>query len=111
MKVVQLVRVPCGISSGGVHRRRLNEADRGPFGDFFGCDVGPVLAAVPGKLNKAVVGSRPQDTFLFRRLGESEDNIIIFDAVLVLGDWPPGILLLGFVVASEVGADFLPTMA
>src|SRR5260370_6131215 len=45
-----------------------------------------------------------------RRFGEREDHVVVFDAVLILRDWPSGILLFRFVVACQVRTDFLPAM-
>ena len=89
----------------------LDQADRGPLGKAFGSDVGPGFAIVAGELDEAVVGADPDQALLLRRFRDGENQIVKLDAGLVLGDGAAGILLLGFVVAGEVGADGLPGMA
>ena len=68
------------------------------------------LAVVARELNQAVVGSCPDDAFFFGRFRDGKNQIVKFDAGLVFGDGPAGILLLGFIVAGQVRADGLPGM-
>src|SRR5580692_8584355 len=62
-------------------------------------------------MHQAVIGARPQNVFLLGRFSERKNDVIVFDGILILGDWATGILLLGFVVASQIRADFRPGVA
>src|SRR3954466_15852610 len=46
MKIVELVRVDRDVSGADVEWRWIDNADRGPLGDFLGRDVGPVFSTV-----------------------------------------------------------------
>src|SRR6266581_3938610 len=111
LKVIELVSVDGGVSSAGFERGRFDQADHGPFGKAFGSDVGPIFSIVARELDQAIVGADPEQTFLFRRFGDSENQVVKFDAGLVFGDGAAGILLLGFVVAGQVRTDGFPGMA
>src|SRR5712664_4146169 len=102
MKVVQLVGVHGNISGCGIKGRRFDQADHGPFGHLFRRNVRPILAAVAGDMDEAVVGSGPKHAILLGRFGQTEHDIVILDSVLIFRDGAAGILLLGLVIASEV---------
>src|SRR5207249_1082610 len=74
-------------------------------------DVGPGLAVILRDVHDAVVAARPQDTLLFRRLGEREHGAKDFHAGVVARDRAAGPLLLVLVVAGQVAADLLPALA
>ena len=59
-------------------------------------------------MHESIVGARPDQTLLQRRLGHGEDGVVIFRAGVVYGDGAAGGLLLALVVAREVARDGFP---
>src|SRR4029077_20881644 len=111
LEIVELVSVDGGIGSARFERRRLNQADHGPFRKTFGSDLAPGFSIVTRELNQAIVGADPDQTFLFRRLGNGKNQIVELNAGLIFCNGASGILLFRWVIASEVRADGFPGMA
>ena len=107
-KIVESMAVHCDIGCVRIIARWLNQTDRAPCGHFARSDIRPTTAAIAGELNKSVIGSDPNHSLANRRLCDGEDRVVIFNAGDVFGNRATGGLLLGFVVASEVGADGAP---
>ncbi len=61
-------------------------------------------------MHLSIVGARPDQALLFRRLGQRENHAGIFHADVV-GSEPSRNLLAAFVVACQVGTDDLPAIA
>src|SRR5690606_15754127 len=74
-------------------------------------DVLPVLAAVAGDVDQAIVGAGPDRALLDRRLSDGEDGRVGLGAGVVLGDRPARGNHRLRVGAGEVRADRLPAMA
>ncbi len=87
-----------------VHRAPLREV-----GKIFR-DVAPVFSPVACHLHLPVVGTRPDQPRLFRRLGQRENHARIFHADVV-GSEPSGNLLSALVIARQVRTDDLPAIA
>src|SRR6266850_3730548 len=105
MKVVQLMGVYGNVGGRGVKGRRLDQADHGPFGHLFRRNVRPILSAIARDMKKAIVASGPKHTILLGRFRQAEYHVVILDGVLIFRDGAAGILLLGFVITSEVRTD------
>src|SRR5262245_37737864 len=110
-EVVALVTRRGDVEAALLGRVRLNAVDLRPLGQVRRRDVLPGLAGVAGDVDQAVVGAAPEDALLVRRLQGAEDRAVNLDAGVVLGDRAAGRALLGLVVARQVGADRLPTLA
>ena len=111
LEVIELVTVDRDIRGVGVVTRRLDHAHRAPRRHLGRRHVGPAAAVVAGEVDQPVVGSDPDHSPRERRLGDGEDRVVVLDARDVLGDGTAGRLLLGFVVAGEIGADGRPAAA
>ena len=91
--------------------RRFHVADRAPrrqVGDVLR-DVRPGLAAVPRQLQQAVVRAGPDDSRLFWRFCNREDDAPVLDPDVV-GRQAAGALLPALVVQREVRTDLLPAL-
>ncbi len=109
---VNLVPVNGQVCRCCVVARGLDVVHRAPLGEvgkIFG-DVGPGFSGVASDLHLAVVGAGPDQARLFRRLGQRENHAAIFHTDIV-GREATRNLLAGFVIASKVGTDDLPTVA
>ncbi len=102
--VVEPVGVDHDVGGAGGEGRGLDRLDRRPLGQALRRDVRPGGAAVARKVDQAVVGADPERARVERRLGDREDGVVDLDAGVVAGDRPARPLLLGLVVAGEVGA-------
>ena len=109
--IVELMRVDGCIRGSGIKRRRLDQADQAPLRNSLWRHVRPVLAAIAGDVNQAIVGSRPEQILLHRRFCDREDRVVIFDRRVVLGQRSARRNLLALVVARQVRADRCPTLA
>src|SRR5438034_5716945 len=58
-QVIILVAINRKIGSSGIVRRGFDEADTAPLRQVFRSDVRPILSAIPGDLNEAIVSARP----------------------------------------------------
>jgi len=56
-------------------------------------------------LHPTIIRACPKNAFLHGRFRQTENHIVVFDGVLVFGQRAAGILLLGFIIAREVGTD------
>ncbi len=89
-------------------RRSFDDADQAPVSEFFGGDVGPVLAAVSGDMDESVVAPSPDEAFLEGRFSERENGVVVLDAGVVLCQRTARRFLLALVIARQVAADRSP---
>src|ERR1700722_441297 len=108
VEVIELVAIDGHVGSTRGVRRSFDDADEAPLAEFFGGDIGPVLSAIARYLQEPVVGAGPNQAFLDGRFGESEDDVVILDAGVVLRGRAARGLLLGFFVARQVAPNRSP---
>ena len=109
-EVVELVARRREVAA-AVHVRVAGDAvDLRPFRQALRRHVGPVRPAVAGHVHAAVVAAGPDGAAL-PALVDGEDRAVVLDAGVVLGDRPARRAHLALVVARQVGADRLPTLA
>src|SRR5207245_1844865 len=110
MHVIEPVRVDDNVSSAGVEARRFDHAYRSPlwYPTHRRGHILPVLAAIAGYVNQAVVAPNPDQILLRRRFGDDEDRVINFDAGVVAGDGTAGPFLFRLVVARQIRTDRFP---
>ena len=77
---------------------------------MFVGDICPCAATVPGDLKQPVVGARPDEPFLDRRLGDAEDRARVLDPDVVARQ-TAGKPHAAAVVQRQVRADHLPALA
>ena len=77
----------------------------------LGRHIVPALAAILRDVNQTVVAAGPDQVFLSGALDHREDGVVHLDAGIVFGDGPSRRLLLGFVIAREVGRNDAPAHA
>src|SRR5437899_5406233 len=100
------------VGGAGVEARGFDVVHRAPLGEVRKIlrDIGPAFSSVTCHLDLAVVGAGPEQARLFRRLSQRKNYSGIFHTDIVWGE-ATGNLLAGFVVAGQVWADDLPTVA
>src|SRR5579859_3214868 len=108
MEVIQFVAVNGDVCCAGGVWRSIDDANQAPVPEFFGSDVGPVLAAIAGDMDESVVAPSPKEAFLERRFSQREDGVVILDAGVVLRKRASGRLLLALVIARQIAADRSP---
>src|SRR5579859_4460717 len=64
MEVIQFVAVNGDVCCAGGVWRSIDDANQAPVPEFFGSDVGPVLAAIAGDMDESVVAPSPNEAFL-----------------------------------------------
>src|SRR5690348_6906932 len=108
MEIVELMTIGGQVSSAGGMGGGVDAFHPAPIAEFFGGNVGPVLAAVAGNVDETVIAARPNQAFLDGRFRKSKNGVVILDAGVVLCERTAGGLLLAFVVAGEIAADGRP---
>ncbi len=85
--IVRLMAVDGDVRGARVVTRSLDITDRSPrehVGNVPG-NVSPILAAVTGDLNNAIIRTSPDNSCFLRRLGYSKDDGRVLDADVVAG--------------------------
>src|SRR5690348_7779864 len=74
--IVHLVKIDGDVSGAGFVTRRFDVADRSPRWQARNVlrDVGPILTTVTRQLHQSVVSAHPDQSLLFRRLGDRKDD-------------------------------------
>ena len=107
-EVVRLVALDGNVGGACVCGRGFDHADGAPLGHSFGRHIVPALAAILGDVNQTIVAAGPDQVFLGGTLHYRKDGVVHLDTGVVFGNGASGRLLLGFVVAREVGGNHAP---
>src|SRR5205085_540027 len=69
LEIVETMSIYRNVGGVRVMRRRVDDADRAPLGNFAG-DVTPVGAVIGRHMNKSIIRAGPQDSLFHRRFSE-----------------------------------------
>ena len=79
-----------------------------PLGEIGRGYILPVFSSISGEVHKAIIASRPKNSFLMWRLHQGHECIVVFTSRSLICEWLAPRTLLALVISCQVRADDFP---